>query len=479
MVSPTNNQVTPGFRSPDAVLGLLIQRADTGCRPRNAVLNPLNRRQYQHDGDWAALCPATRNGTLWPALTYRWFMIIVLLLARSAASQEALRSSMAGQVAAEARRLRPESVLYTFKSGDLRLLVTPSVGLDWNDNVNTSDTDPDDDFILRPMLQLGLNYPITQHNLLNLNVGLGYDYYFQHDELSTWRLTTASEFALDFYVKDFWFNLHDRFSYVRDSSQEAAVANTADYGNFENTAGLSVAWDLQDVTLSAGYDHLNVISSENQFQSQDRASEMVLARAGFKVHPRVITGVEGTASFTRYDEPLLNDNTGYSLGAYADWQPGSYFRLQPRGGYSTYKFDQTSQVIRAEDQDAWYLDLTLTHQPTEVLSYSLSFGHELRPGVQSDLIEDTYARWNGNWNIIKDVNLNTLLSYEHGEQGATTASGSFDETYDWFGGGVGFSYAFMNAASVSLNYRFTLRASDVASREYTQNLVQLQFSYHP
>jgi hypothetical protein len=93
------------------------------------------------------------------------------------------------------------------------------------------------------------------------------------------------------------------------------------------------------------------------------------------------------------------------------------------------------------------------------------------------LIEDTYARWNGNWGIFEDVTVTTSLSYEHGEQQADTASGSLSETYDWFGGGVGASYAVTEAATVSLNYRLTLRASDLSSREYTQNLVQLQLTY--
>jgi hypothetical protein len=401
-------------------------------------------------------------------------------MTRAAPAQEALRSSMAGIAAAEARRIRPESLPYTFKSGDLRMLVTPSLGLDWNDNIYTSETGEEDDFILRPELRLNLNYPISRYNLLYLDVGFGYDHYFDHDELSTWRLQSGSGISFDIYVKDFWINLHDRFQYVQDSAQEAAVANTAQYGTFENTAGLSVTWDLQDVTLSAGYDHLNVISPEDEFESQDRAAELLFARAGLRVHPRVLVGLEGTASFTRYEQAYLNDNTGYSLGTYADWQPGAYFRVQPRGGYSLYRFDQTSRFIEADDRSSsWYADLTVSHQPTDILSYSLSVGHELRPGVQSDLIEDTYVRWNGSWALLKHVTFTTTLAYEHGEQDDSTAIGNFSETYDWFGGGVGLNYAFMKAASVSLNYRLTLRASDVATREYTQNLIQLQLTYRP
>jgi hypothetical protein len=406
-----------------------------------------------------------------------WLTTVIVLTGTASPAQEALRSSMAGQAAVEARRIQPESLPYTFKTGELRLLVTPSLGVDWNDNIYTSETDPESDFILRPMVQVNLSYPVTQNNLLTLNVGVGYDQYFEHDELSDWRVLSGSELSFDIYVKDLWINLHDRFQYVQDPAQEAAVANTATYSTFDNTAGLSVTWDLDDVTLSSGYDHVNVFSTDDQYQSQDRATEMFFGRGGVKLHPRVMAGLEGTAAFTSYDHSILNDNAGYSLGAYADWQPGPYFRVQPRGGFATYQFEETSQSPKTSDQNSWYAGLTVAHQPTEVLSYSLSAGHELRLGIESNLIEDTYVRWNGQWSIINNVAVTTSLSYEHGRQGDGSINGNFKETYDWFAGGLGFSYALTKQATLALNYRLTLRSSDLANDGYTQNLVQLQFSY--
>ena len=417
--------------------------------------------------DQARQCPEWRT----------WLTTLIILSGPMAHGQEALRNSLAGEAAADARRLRPETLPYTFKSGDFRLWATPSLRLDYNDNVYTADSDEEDDFILRPLLQVNLSYPITQYNLLILDVGVGYDKYFDHDDLSAWRLQSGSQLSFDIYVTDFWINLHERFQFVQDSAQESSVAGTGSYGTFNNTVGLSVTWDLDAITLSSGYDHVNVFSPENDFRSQDRASEMVFGRAGFELHPRVLAGLEGTTSWTRYEHPLLNDNAAYSLGVYADWRPSSYFQLQPRGGYAIYQFEQTSQSIQTEDQNFWYAGLTITHQPSESFSYSLSAGHEIRLGVQSDLVEITYVRLNGNWSVMKDVRLSPFLTYEHGDQGSGNIAGNLQETYDWFGGGIGLSYSLTERLSAGLNYRLTLRASDVASREYAQNLVGLQLTY--
>lgn len=402
---------------------------------------------------------------------------LIFLSHGSASAQQALRPSMTGAVALASRAAQVENRPYTVKLGDFRLLASPSLAAEYNDNVGISESGQQDDFILKPFLQLTGSYPITRRNLLSLRLGLGYDYYTQHDEYSSFRLESGSEISFDIYVKDLWINLHDRFTFIRDPGNEAGVANSARYGGFDNTAGITTTWDLNDVVLTLGYDHNNVISSSSEFEYLNRASELLLGRAGFRLNPALTTGLEATGSFTSYDEPILNDNTGYSAGIYADWQPGAYFRVQPRAGYTAYMFDQTSRTVRAVDQDGWYASLSLTHDITQAISYSITAGHELRLGIQADSIEDTYVRGAVNWRIIRDLTITTDLSYENGTQGAGRGLGNFKETYDWFGGGLTLGHAITKKLIASLNYRYTLRTTDAASREYTQNLAGLRLTY--
>ena len=410
----------------------------------------------------------------------------VLLAALPALAQEALRDSLAGDAAAEARKIQMESLPYTFKSGDFKLLVVPSLSLAWNDNVNCVKTDPQQDFILSPLVQLDLSYPITQNNVLTLNVGAGYEKYFEHDQYSTWDLQSGTELSFDIYVKDFWFNLHDSVNYIQDTSQQPALSGTATYATLNNTAGLSVTWDLNKLTLSAGYDHQTIISpTAQQYESQDGSTEMLYTRAGLEVYPGVTVGIEGTASFTTYDQMVLNNNNSYSAGVYADWQPGKAFRVQPRFGYTIFNFQNTSQSsflltnqpIQTSDLNSWYADLNITHQITDAIGYTLDAGHEVQTGIQSDAIEDYYVRPAIHWNIIKNVNLNTSFSYEHGNQGQGNVQGNLTETFDWLGADLGASYSIMKKLSVGLDYRLTLRSSTIANNEYTQNMITLSLTY--
>jgi hypothetical protein len=403
---------------------------------------------------------------------------MVILTTRQAVAQEALRSSLTGDAAAEALNRQQASEAYTVKSGDFRLLVTPAMGFDWNDNINIARTNALQDYIVRPMMGLAMSYPVTQHNLLRFDVTFGYQDYLEHSQYSTWYIQSGSELAFDIFIKDFRINLHDRFSYTQDSSQQAAIANTGTYGTSQNTLGFNTTWDLEDVTLSLGYDHQNFSSTSQQFSYTDRAAEMVVGRGGFKFHPTLTAGLESTISHTAYDQQVLNNSMNYSAGVYADWQPGHYLHVQPRFGYTIYQMEQTSRFIPAANQSAWYFDLTATHDISDAVTYSLSAGHELTPGIYGDTIEDWYVRPTLTLRIIRDLPLNTSFSYQNGTQGLQTSPGAPSENYDWLTWSIGLNHPITKRLTAGLNYRMTLRTSNDASNEYTQNLVGLQLTYN-
>jgi hypothetical protein len=421
----------------------------------------------------------------------------LVLVARLATAQDSLRNSMAGDAAAEAQRQQLSSQLYTVKAGDFNLLIVPSMEADWNDNVNLSKTDQESDFILQPLLQLNASYPLTQRNVLNLSVGVGYNDYLRYTSNSSFVITSASQLSFDVFIKDFRINLHDRFSMSDDPSTQPAISGTSQYGMLMNTAGITTTWDLNDLVLTLGYDHQNSLSTFGQFNYLNSSSELPIARAGLHLSSDLTAGVEVTASYLTYEQAVLNNNESYSAGLYADYTPDSYFRVQPRAGYTIYQFQHTSEsaqifdltptgvpiiaptgeTIQTQDLNSWYADLTVSHQVTKAINYAFSAGHEVQPGIQSDVVEDYYFRPNINWTIIKDLSLNTSLFYDRGNQGAGNISGNLTETYDWYGGSLMVSYPLMKKLLLTVNYRLTLRSSNIPSDEYAQNLVGLRLTY--
>lgn len=364
---------------------------------------------------------------------------------------------------------------YTFKKGDFRLLLSPSFTTEWNDNVSASDGGGED-FILRPLLQVDASYPITRNNLFRLDVGVGYDQYLEHSQLSTWRLQSGTALSFDLVVDEFQINLHDRVSYVRNASRRGDIAGNAEQGNLENTAGIQVSRELGKALVSLGFDHQNAFPTADELEYQARSTEIANLRGGVRLRPDLVVGVESPLTFTSYDLPVLNDNNGYGGGVYAEWFLGSTLQVTPRFGYSVYDFRQTSEVLRAEDLDTWYADLTVRHRPREVISYAISVGHEMRLGLQADAITAWYVRPQIRWNITEYASVQPTFFYEHGSQGAGIGV-PVDEDYDWFGTGVSVSASLNSRLRASLAYRLTLRSSNIEGRDFEQHVVSLGFTY--
>ncbi len=419
-----------------------------------------------------------------------WLLLAAWQYPTGAAAQEALRNAIAADaVSATNRLINLATMPYTLKSGDFRLLVTPSLDAEWNDNINISRTDTLQDYILTPMLQLDANYPLTQVNLLRLNVGFGYAEYVDHSAYSNWRVNSGSELSFDTYIKDILINLHDRFDYSQDAGAQAIVAGVGTYGSEHNVAGISTGWNPKDLNLALGYDHENTMSTASQFQSQNSASDLIDGRVGWRFVPTATAGVEGTYSHTSYDQAILNNNSSYTAGLYGDWRPGNYFTVRPRVGYVLYEFGNTSQSaittnfvltgvpVQTANLNSWYADLSVTHQITRALSYSLSAGHEIQAGVQSDAVEDYYVRLSSTWEIIRRLNLQSSFSYERGQQGAGNIAGNLTEIYDWYNAGLDLSHQITSRLRVGLTSRVSFRTSTQASLEYTQVVIGLQMLY--
>jgi hypothetical protein len=423
--------------------------------------------------------------------------ILILILQGAAlvpvTAQEALQNMLAGDTAANTRNQQmqsPAGADYTFKKGDFRLMVTPGAGLEYDDNINLANTNVMDDIILTPSVGITASYPLSRRNLLYLDFTVGYNWYMEHPQYSSFSLnsSTGTGLSFDMAIKDVTLDFHDWVSYSQGAGQSAsldntangAVANSATYGTFMNTAGISALWDLNQVQLSAGYDHQTVMSTSSQFDNISHSAEMLFARGKFQVHPKISVGLETTVNFTSYDQAMLNDNSAYTIGPYIEFRPSQYLTVTARGGFTTYQFQNTSTVVQTADDNSWYAGLQITHRPTDSISYSLDVGREVQTGIQTDLMEDWYVRPNITWNIIKNLSLSTTLFYEHGNQGVGstgTVAGGSNGTFDWYGGGIDASRMISKRLSLSLSYRLTFRTSDTPNTDYTLNLVMLQLTY--
>lgn len=386
--------------------------------------------------------------------------------------QGALSQSLAGEMAAVQLRRQIENTPASLKWGDLKVLIQPSLSMTWNDNVRYLDLDKQSDIILRPSLGLQSVYPISQYNALRFSLGVGYDKYLDHSEYDRLVVEPGSELAFEFFVKDFRINLHERFSYQNDAGRLGALSGVGSLTGMDNTVGPTITWDLKDVILTLGYNYTRFVSNTEGYQYLDRNSHQLLFRSGFQVHPAALVGVEVSGGPTAYDLPYLNDNLGVSAGVYAQWQISEHMLLQPRAGYTLYKFTENFLAAPA-DFTGYYCGIAFNHDISQSVSYSLDAGREIQPGTYSNLQDLWSARGRVTWKAFRKASLYAGGYFEDGVDSFRFTG----DTYTRVGLNFGTSYRLMEKLTARLDYSRILKQSERAYRDYTQNSVTLTLTY--
>lgn len=413
-------------------------------------------------------CGALRRVGSWPLSA-----MILGCWASTTQAQDALFRSLDSDRASQQLRGQLENLPYTVRWRDLRLLISPSIGLEWNDNIGVREVDPESDFILTPSTSFHLSHPVGAANLLTVDIGVGYSKYFDHSELDRFVISPGSSLNFNMMIGDVLVNLHDRFSYRLDPIVSGAVSGTTEFGGIDNSAGISAFLALERGSLQAGYDFVKTISSNELFDYLDRSSHQFLARGGWKVHPAVQLGVEATASPTLYDRGVFNDSVAYSAGVYADWILTEQLKVTPRVGYTVYTFSENDFGYTPDTFKAVYFGMVLEHRPSTLWSYQVSLSNQVRPGVNSNVNEVFAAEFRNTFSFIRDLPLNLSLIYEDGRE----AAGFILDIYTRWGVELGANYSLTSNANLSLHYGYFDKDSDLLLRDYSQNRVTLVFSY--
>jgi hypothetical protein len=410
--------------------------------------------------------------SLWAATI---FLLTALCVPKSIRAQDAVRPSLAGEAAAEERRQSVEQIPYNLLAGPVRFRFSITTGIEYNDNINLAEKDKQEDVIIRPQFNIDAIWPVTQLNTLRLDLGLGYAFYLEHPNANTNAVIIApgSQLSFDIFVQDFRINLHDRFSLQQDPIAELELSNVVDYGRFENTAGISVLWDLNKAVLTFGYDHYTYVSTTDTFAYLDRNAEELSFSAYFALTSTTGAGIESSAVYNYYDQNFLNNSVTYSVGPFLETQLTNYLKLRASAGYQLINFDSSGAVGDPNDSNDWYGNILLSHRINAAITQTISAGHESQLGVNSNFVVLNYVRHTASWAIINGVLLASELFYEDGDD----SGGLFSEHIQRYGGALTVGYQLTPHVTLGLRYQYTQKQSDQPLRDYKQNSISFDGTY--
>lgn len=422
------------------------------------------------------------------------FLLLIVLGSTVAMAQELPRPSMARH---EDNNTTPTT--YNLKAGPVLFDLTGSIDSEYNDNIGLSHDNAESDFIVTPEVGIGVRWPVSETNTLSFNTSLGYTHYFIHSNLDSANVLVApnSELAFNIFIGDFKINLHDNFSYQQDPVNEGAFSNIATFDRFNNDAGVSVIWDLNQIVLSLAYDHITFVATGIQnvngdnFSNPDQlnfGADQVSASAEFHVTSTLSGGLEATASRRNYDY-FDGDYTQITAGPFARFQITQYLRASASAGYEQVHTPNNSlppgEILPSTvftpgtgfssgTTNNWYADLTFDHQINEFFIHHLSLGHQVEIGLLGDQEEAYYVDYTASWKVNQYLNLAFTLSYQDVDEQAALLDVS---SYSMFNAGIQASFPITKSLSGAVIYQFNDKFAGDTLQEYEQNQVGVNLTY--
>jgi hypothetical protein len=471
------------------------------------VINPILVRPFCWQAGRAVgmIVPRTRN----PALKTRcfqffriiclglWLLLFMAMLATRAGAQEALRLSLAGDVAAANRhQADTTSGYYNLLWGPVALRFSSSAAAEYRDNVRNS-TNGGGDLLFLPSVNTEINWPVTEQNTLHFSLNGGYSFYAQHSELNNLYLSPGSGLSFEIYIKDWVITLHDQATVTESTYENPASTGRQNDANLQNDAGISGMWDLNKLVFNIGFDHVNYSSLSSGQSQPDSASENFSLNAAVKIRPEILVGLEGGLGLINYENTgttnllanflAVNSALQWNAGVFSSVQVSEHLSARLDVGYTVYtpnnnarirvvtgtnSLNQTNFLNLFGSSTALYFQFSLSHVVNEHVNYTLTAGHSVDFAYNGSPTDRYFVQLDPRWNFIRHFEISPTFGWEHGSQQLTGGS-----VYDQYNGGLSIGCPLTAKLSTSAYYRWVQEVANQSSLNYTANIVGLSLSY--
>jgi hypothetical protein len=405
-------------------------------------------------------------------------MLLVLSPGVRLDAQEAVRMSLAGDVAATAHRQAQDTVgYYNLLWGPMALRFSAAESTEYNDNARSS-SQASGDLIFRPSASLQANWPVTEWNTLNLDLTAGYSFYTQSRDLNQFYLSPGSGLSFDIHVQDWVFTLHDRAHVSENTYENPTYTGRQNEASLENDAGITGLWDLNQTVVNVGFDHVNYTSLAGQIVEPDSTSENFFLNAALKIRPEILIGLEGGLGLINYTRTggtnlffAVPDALQWSAGGFSSWQVSEHLSARLDAGYTVYSPDHKGTNVLS-DSASLYFQASVSHVVNEHVSYTLSAGHSVDFAYNGQPVDRYFVQLSPAWNFINKLQISPSFRWEQGEQVVAHAV-----NYDQYTVGITTGYALTQKLSASVYYRWVMETSIQQSLNYTANIVGLSLNY--
>jgi len=358
--------------------------------------------------------------------------------------------------------------------------------VEWNDNINYSNSNRQSDIILRPGLTFGTSYKLTQFNTINFNLGISYQQYLIHPGLSSYNtfasISPNSQLSFTFKVGAVTIKVYDSFSYAVQPSDAVAynsstgtpIYSITQFARFTNQIGLSADWTpRQHLTVYGGAYRYDVIPQESNFQILRRWQYTALGGFRYIFSPQFTAGIGATATADYYQQNYNNNSYSVFMGPTFVYQPDSFWTFNTSFGYTYYDFQNTGTNADTSQPSTFTGQLTITNRLTDNIDHSLTFSRTSSFGYTSNTLDIDRVAYQISWRFKPKWTFNVWAYYEEGFD----SGGINPETYHKYAVSPGLEYEMNDRTTIYTSYEFLQKDSNIAVRTYDRNRVIIGVHY--
>ena len=395
------------------------------------------------------------------------------------------------------RLAQPRSMMrsggYNLNAGPVQMSFDAGMGVEYNTNVNLSEEDPRGSLVLTPRVGMNLYWPITRLNNVSLALGLGYNYYLNDPDLGGQYLlvSPATELMFNIFIQDFIITVYTRPSVTENPTENPTVSNAVNYTFFNNTAGIDVLWDLNDLQFGIGYANQIRYSLNDDYSNQDTVSNQIYANASAMVQPFLRVGVEANVYNTYYfdERPFrtgggtgavtentsnLNNSVGTSAGLFAMGNISRFTSWSAGVGWQITQFNETNNPLNTGNASNPYFYFGVSNELNRFFTHSFSASFETEPSYESNFLQAFNVGYGFNWILIRNWSLGGGIFYQNG----TESPGPESEDFNRVGANVGLGYQLTKNLVASLYYSVITKGSTVLADSYNQQIFGLNLNYN-
>lgn len=376
---------------------------------------------------------------------------------------------------------------YNLKYRDIKVDLSGQIGGSFSDNVNYSEANKIDDFSYLGGANIRAYYQPSRVAAINFDLFLGYQGYIDTDELNSLVIRPGSEFRIERRIGQIKVGFYDQVGVELDPTRKAYISGDAatlggnaalEWRRIYNTAGFGLTWQpTRAFHTESAYEFKLDRSLSDTFKSLDNDNHVFKSGAYYDFSRFIGAGIEGEYGIRDYTDRNLansqNDSDSFDVGPVVTIRPDEFTDIEVKAYYSEIDYSSTGAIADTENFEGLTFSAELKNRPMRNFTHQIGAYKTVDDGFGTNFAEQTSV----GYGLTSEFARGVLGMIETRYVWLETSGGVFAEDANLFSINASVTKQLTKKSHVTISYGYFNKDSELAGRDYQQNLISVLINY--